>query len=297
MADDHSLSRHYPCYLLQESKIPCVVWFEDALARYGVPTVVFDLYILVQDIDAAAQVLLRSGWMLSPNTKTKMINGVLNTRHRRFVPPRVNDEPDAPAPKLQTAPREQSPPLLPSQKPPRQTTTTILLPAADWNYTFPDNLPNITSATTFYPSLPDLLDALIDNYLDADPDKDRLWTHLGCQVGYLYLYVPAVKERSFASQLKYEHRQFHLDKLSGMSTGAPFTRHQRTIREKLRQGTWELKTCSTERSDETLFNGPVQARLLAAMQEKDRARYIANGQYYMLEGDDEDDLDSEDENS
>ena len=47
---------------LQEEGIPSVVWFEDAIGHYGVPTVVFDLYLLVSDIDAAAEVLLRRGW-------------------------------------------------------------------------------------------------------------------------------------------------------------------------------------------------------------------------------------------
>lgn len=61
------------------------------------------------------------------------------------------------------------------------------------------------------------------------------------------------------AKLRYEHRQYHLDSLSGMSTGTwPFARHEFEIREKLRQGTWELRDCSAYRDNEDLFG---QARI------------------------------------
>jgi hypothetical protein len=50
-----SKSRHWPCHILREQGIPCVVWFEDAIAFHGVPTVVFDLYIIVPEISITGQ--------------------------------------------------------------------------------------------------------------------------------------------------------------------------------------------------------------------------------------------------
>lgn len=58
--------RLQPCFALHDSGISCVVWFEDAIAHYGVPTVLFKLYILVLDIDTAAQELTGRGWVLTP---------------------------------------------------------------------------------------------------------------------------------------------------------------------------------------------------------------------------------------
>lgn len=54
--------RHLPCAILREKGIPCLVWFEDAIAPYGVPTVVFDLHLLVPDIHEAARALFENGW-------------------------------------------------------------------------------------------------------------------------------------------------------------------------------------------------------------------------------------------
>src|SRR4051812_8728567 len=87
MADDPVNARFQPCYSLLEAGIPCVVWCEDAVGYYGVPTVVFDLYVLVSDIDEAAKVLIQEGWSLGDNTQTKIGNAPLNSAHRCLMPP------------------------------------------------------------------------------------------------------------------------------------------------------------------------------------------------------------------
>jgi hypothetical protein len=43
--------------------IPCVIWAEDALSHYGVPTVVFDPFLLVDDPEAAAECLCNAGYI------------------------------------------------------------------------------------------------------------------------------------------------------------------------------------------------------------------------------------------
>ncbi|PVH73832.1 hypothetical protein DL98DRAFT_430557 [Cadophora sp. DSE1049] len=222
------LPRYQPCYILRDNRIPCVMWCEDAIAHYGVPTVVFSLYLLVPNINQAAEALVQSGWHLE------------DTQMRPTWTPGIG------------------PPPLPSKEPPPGPTTTILLPASEWNYTFPE-----TSHQNLIPSLPALLDGLIDKLLDDPLTESDFFNHLAMLILYLYDYSPDAKRRSFAEELKYDHRQFHYDRSSGMSSGLPFFRHERKIRDALRNGTYQLCDCSADRNDEELFTAKVEARLRA----------------------------------
>jgi len=262
MANDHFNPRFQPCYLLHESKIPCVVWFEDAIAHYGVPTVVFNLYILVPNIDEAAEVLVQKGWTLAEQEQAKVGNAIVESAQHCLIP--LKD--DSGKARSDTGMQSMEPPPPPSKEP-SGPTTTVVLPAADWNFTLPEHCQYSFngSPTTFFPSLPGLLDALIDSLLDAPFNNSMLQGHLACQISYLYLYA-AVKERSFAEHLKYEHRQYHFDSLSVMTTETlQFIDHQRTIRELLRRGKYQLQECSAARDNEDLFNAKVQARILASL--------------------------------
>ena len=66
---DHSLNdveytaeaRYEPCLMFEDNRIPYVIWSEAALAQYGVPTVGFDLWILVLDLGIAANCLIKAG--------------------------------------------------------------------------------------------------------------------------------------------------------------------------------------------------------------------------------------------
>ena len=86
MADEQYNPRFEPCYLLLEANIPCVVWCEDAVAHYGVPTVVFQLHLLVPNIDEAAKVLIQKGWNLGENSQTKFGNAPLTSAHCCLTP-------------------------------------------------------------------------------------------------------------------------------------------------------------------------------------------------------------------
>ena len=262
MADNHFTNpRLQPCYLLHESKIPCVVWFEDAIGHYGVPTVVFKLHILVPNIDEATEVLVQRGWTLAAQDPSEIQNAMANRTLRYLMPPKDDSAKTSP-----NDPQGTEKQLIPqpSKDLPGQT-TTLLLPAADWNFTLLEYCAN-ASIDTFYPPLPALLDALIDSLLDTPSNDTTLQRHLACQVSYLYLYVPVLREKSFAEHLKYEHRQFHFDWLSGMSVGTlPFIAHEHTIRDALRQGKYQLQECSASRDNKALFNQEEQARLLATL--------------------------------
>ncbi|KAI1082145.1 hypothetical protein F5B20DRAFT_23838 [Whalleya microplaca] len=60
------LPRLAPCRILLQHSIPTSLWFEDAIGRYGVPTVVFDLHLLVPDIEQASAILRQQGWSPQP---------------------------------------------------------------------------------------------------------------------------------------------------------------------------------------------------------------------------------------
>lgn len=196
--------RYQPCYILHSVGIPCVVWFEDAVAYYGVPTCVFNLYVLVSDIDVAAGVLTQAGWAVVP-PKRGFTNVFEGSVQRCLVSPRSTPT----------------------------KTTTILLPAEEWNFSI--NQPETKkSFTAVIPPLATLLDALIDSLLDRHCDDSRLRMRLACLVCYLYDYVPELRKQEFAESLVYEHRQYHFDVLNGMSHGTlPFLRHQFQVRNAL----------------------------------------------------------------
>ncbi|CZT12922.1 uncharacterized protein RAG0_16570 [Rhynchosporium agropyri] len=253
----HQLSaRFQACSLLLEAGIPCVVWCEDAVAHYGVPTVVFDLYVLVPDIEEAAKALIQEGWSLGDCTQSKFGNARLVSAHRSLIPP-IDSNPTA-KPDLST-PITGLPPL-PSKRRPAPV-KTILLPAAEWKFTLPRYE---GSPTSVFPPLPKLLDGLVDKLLDDPLTDSMFWIHLVVLIGYLYDYVPVLREIAFAEKLTFDHRQFHFDWLSGMTIGLPFTRHERLIRDALRKGTYQLRECSADRDDETLFAGNIEVRIMAA---------------------------------
>jgi len=269
MADIIFQPRYQPCILLHKNSIPCSIWFEDVLVYYGVPTATFELYLIVPDIDQAAEVLAQCGWTLLTAAPAKVGTAVVDTQQRRLVPPMFKTKPYQP-------PQKTSIPPPPSQDPPRAT-ETVLLPANDWNFTFseakhrPGNL-------GLFPDLPEFLDALIDSLLDTSLDQSMLWGHIACQIVYLYGYNSTIQDRSFAEHLRYEHRQYHLDSLSGMRTGtAHFIKHQRKIREALNQGSFTLCECSASRDREDLFPERRERELLRKMMERSENYEVGGG--------------------
>ncbi|GKZ37991.1 hypothetical protein AbraIFM66950_009883 [Aspergillus brasiliensis] len=217
-----------------DNRIPHVIWFEDALVHYNVPTAVFDLYILVEDIDMAANLLAKAGW------------------HFDMQPPHLigNAEVD-----LSVFPQQR---LIS----PDGETRTVILPAADWKFPLTPNtrlecvpLEVRPSQKVPFPPLAGFLDALIESWLDFPSNDAMLLLVLACQISYLYAHAPALKEKSFAEQMKYEHRQFHFDVLAGMETGTlQFRKHQRDIRDALLRGQYELRDFSASRDNKDLFD-------------------------------------------
>ncbi|KAK2617039.1 hypothetical protein QQS21_000133 [Conoideocrella luteorostrata] len=211
--------RYAPCFVLQKAQVLCVIWFEDALWHHGVPTCVFDLYLLVRDIDLAAEVLLNKGWKDAP-PPTKFTFNFLDP-HPEIARRRL----DAPGANEINPPGEVSP----------EPATTVLLKAADFKFPAEKFAPTPASLEGYFPPLPVLTDALIDSLLDA-PHDCRLQSYMALQLSYLYGYVCELKEQSFSKVIKYENRQFHHDALSGVSVGTlPIITIERQVRDELRK--------------------------------------------------------------
>jgi hypothetical protein len=296
MSGSVSGTRFEPCFLLYQKGVQSVIWFEDALYRYSVPTAVFKLYLLVLDINQASQVLEEFGWTLFSTLErpAKISYTLVDKVQRCFAPPGMaaqileeekrmqlqfstNPPPPPPPPFVKSSStihldtysspikreRERPPPPLPSHGPPPVSETVLLL-ASDWNYTFVSQ-PQRQYVDPF-PELPKLLDALIDALLDCS--NNSLILHLSCLVLYLYEYNPEVKEKSFAKQLKVEHQQFHYDQLSGMKT-APgvFLKHERDIRDQIRRGVYSIKECSVG-PDHELFDFKKEKALQQEFEER-----------------------------
>lgn len=243
--------RLLPCRALCDKGVPCAVWFEDAIAHYGVPTVLFDLFVLVTDIELAAHELIELGWV--PTLRPpKVGNATIQREMRSLVSAHTTG-----AKTLNEEIEDPNPP---------GSNGVVLLPAADWNYVLPDKIDISQGAMAFFPPLSGLLDALIDSMLDAPCNSTMLHIHLVCQISYLYEYVAALGKRNFAEKLKPEHRQYHIDVLAGMNTSSiSFKEHERKIRDAIKDGAYELRDCSVSKDNEDFFTAGKEADILASM--------------------------------
>ncbi|KAK4098363.1 hypothetical protein N658DRAFT_221212 [Parathielavia hyrcaniae] len=216
-------SRYEPCDILREVVIPFLVYFEDAIAAYGVPMTLFDLH-LVSDLATAADALAAAGWTTAPpfDRDYHFLNSSTCMPHRRLVPP------------AQIDPLPSSPGLA----------TTVLLPADSWGVPDADILSR-ASAEGMIPLLSLLLDGLIKSLLDLPSFDSPLYDHLATQISYLYAHCDALKDQGFADRLVLEHRQFHYDALSKPGLGTvPFVGEQRQIRDDIRGGRREPRRSS-----------------------------------------------------
>ncbi|EME41309.1 hypothetical protein DOTSEDRAFT_73649 [Dothistroma septosporum NZE10] len=241
--------RGQPCALLRDAGIPSVVWFEDAIRVYGVPTVLFGLYLLVLDIDTAAKLLQDHQWTIVGQYDAKIGNAELDPNEhpqRRLVPRVTEGTPDIWGPSVDGT----------------WTPTVVLLPITQWNYSFE----KASVATNFVPELENLVDAFIDSLLDS-AEEPRLRTRLSVQLACLYGDAREIKSADFAESLLNEHVQYHYLACAGMSFGSVHSiAHQRRTRQALREGKFQLQeNGSATCEDEDLFTDAVEARLLASL--------------------------------
>ena len=172
IALSNSNPRHLPCALLRSQGIRYVVWFKDAIAHYKVPTIIFNLYVLMQDPTSTAKLLLQSGWTFMQREQ-KIGNATLAYMQYALSPPAQNS--------IRRAGELLGP------------ITTVLLRANNWNF----NLKQHCSPATIIPPLAPLLDALINSQLNSPNDNLMLRMHLGYIIAYLYNYAPELQQETF----------------------------------------------------------------------------------------------------
>jgi hypothetical protein len=61
VSDIWAALRYAACRALKENGISCLIWFEDALAYYGIDTVCFNVHINVNNVNAAQAALTAAG--------------------------------------------------------------------------------------------------------------------------------------------------------------------------------------------------------------------------------------------
>jgi hypothetical protein len=177
-----------PATLLRHG-ISCAVWAEDALWHYGARTVCFDLFLLVENPEEAAQCLESAGYS----------RALPNPRYR-FIP------------ELHVLPRFKKGPF--DNVEDIRATYIAFLQAQQCCY----SLPQASTLKDLVPPLPALIDSIIDAWLDATTTDYAV--HLQAHLAYLRGGCPKARDPLFMNELKPEHRDFYLRSLSHIGIGA-----------------------------------------------------------------------------
>ncbi len=154
--------------------ISCIVWGEDALSYYSVPTVVFSLSILVDDVEEAAKCLSDSGLARLGLSLQDKLN------------PRLDD--DGHLPRFEGPLPSEPWPLKPASAASTFQSTPIskncrgrriqLHPASSWKFSLPSasTPPALVTEISPFPPLVPFVDSLIDGYLDL-PHRQIRWQY------------------------------------------------------------------------------------------------------------------------
>jgi hypothetical protein len=220
------------CRVLSAANIPCYTWGEHALSYgFGIPTVVWDVFLLVDDPEAATQVLLDWGVVRAkPNPRFARISQFRQAP--RFVV--STSSPDNSGKNAGHSKGNELSNLFDEEDP-----GWVLLRASDW----PNN--TLASAGSSYiPSMPAYLNCLISTYMETFDLELR--SHICCHIAYFYYYLKEVKTDEFSKKILLENRQFQFDRLAPNKDRREIMAERillvhRDIRQRIRRG--EQKPC------------------------------------------------------
>ncbi|KAH6615759.1 hypothetical protein B0J18DRAFT_289707 [Chaetomium sp. MPI-SDFR-AT-0129] len=191
--------RFSACSILYSAGIPASIWFEDALAYHDVPTLVFELFLLVPDVDAAARVLMSAGYQRG---ELSLALSPIRQFDNLYTPVRTESQ-------HPTTDAEST-----SQSPEIDETRVILLPAKEWFHDLPATPEDMAD---WFPTLPQLLTALIAKWLSLEEGDRDLRLRIAVFLGYIYEYLDSVKVRGFEQQLPQQFWAFHSDQVQGIN--------------------------------------------------------------------------------
>ncbi len=222
VADPWKIERYDACLALRHDGISCLVWFEDVVRYYGAKTALFDLYLLVDDVDEAYQTLKNMGWSSTNPPEFTFLEEV-QADWRWLASPDQGGEQQ---------------PLLTPAKP-----KVVLGSAKDWGmeapYTWcvPYLRPLASERWPWIPPLPKFLESMFQKWLDL-PDGQMLLRNRVCvMIAYIYEYVAVVKMDGFVDYLEAEYQHLHRDILVGSNIATQtFLQHSREVRQKIRDG-------------------------------------------------------------
>ena len=200
-------TRYDACRVLEKYDIPCLIWGEDALSILGVPTIIFDLFLLVEDPEDAARYIIAHGFVRTKPNERFMETPGLSTLAPRLAAPLTPSTP--PSPITQGREVENSDKIPASELPDaddEMNPGVVLLAANRW----PHN-PLGWQQHRFVPYTAEMLNCLISTYLDATEDKFR--GYIAVHISYFYLYLQDVRNPGFEIDLLEENRQVHFDLL------------------------------------------------------------------------------------
>lgn len=201
--------RFDPCDCLLRAGIPCKIWGEDVLCFYGVPTGVFDLFLLVSDPKEASKRLVDQGYIrTTPNRRFLYIPELSSQVPRLVSSALVGKVVDSSSISSDTSgPLEADDTVLPG---------VVLLPATDWNYPLPCSVADLHE---LIPSLHEYFDCIVQKWMDIPINMDSLRSHLAIHIVYHSLYLDEVWTEEFEKEIRKEHRQLLFDLLADGAGG------------------------------------------------------------------------------
>jgi hypothetical protein len=178
---EHCNTYRYPGHegskALQSCGIQCAVWGEDLLWHLGVPTAVFDHFLLVANPEKAASKLKSLGFRPLPlNPRYRFLQELTRNSIRLQAPgQRIDEHMDQP--------------------------TVVLLPADAWHF----SMRLLHPKSDIIPPLYAIIESYIDTSLDAETLDFRC--HLGTHMGYIAEYVKDAKDPGLPGMLRYKYQQ------------------------------------------------------------------------------------------
>ena len=174
----HLSLRHEGARALNSCGIPCVLWGEDLLRHFEVPTLIFDRFFLVANPEVASSKIESFGFhRLPPNPRYRWLEELTQGSIRLSNPSGQHSDEDVDHPAV------------------------VLLPSAAWHFPLsPSN-----QLSDIVPPLHVIIESYIDTWLDAKTLD--FCCHLRTHIAYLKDYVKDVKDSSFPGLLRYGYQQ------------------------------------------------------------------------------------------